>query len=202
MLMIKYLFISVWLTLALSGMSYIFWHNELKYSLPTPLPDGYNPARLGAYIDLAGKLPAAGDKPLFIHFFNPECPCSRFNMAHFKSLVRHYGDKISFAIVVLNKDQPSTEREIQSEFDLNVPISFDSSIAGICGVYATPQAVLLDAHRHLYYRGNYNKSRYCTDKNTNYAQMAIDTLLCNNTLPAFAPVAFRSYGCELPTCKK
>lgn len=191
-----------WVTVIFSGIGYIFWYTDLQYSLPTPIPKGYHPIERGSYVDLAGTIPLPQNKPVFIHFFNPSCPCSRFNITHFKSLVKLYGDRVSFAMVVLNKNETFTEKEIQEKYDLNIPVSFNASIADVCGVYSTPQAVLLDAQHHLYYRGNYNRSRYCTDKKTNYAQMAIDTLLANNSMPAFDPGAFRSYGCQLPTCQK
>jgi hypothetical protein len=184
-----------------SGIAYIFWYTDWKYSLPTPVPTQYHPVETGAYVDLGGKLSIPGDKPVFLHFFNPDCPCSRFNIPYFKSLARKYGDKISFAIVVLN-NKDYTAKEVQNKFDINIPVSFDSTIAAACGVYSTPQAVLLDASRRLYYRGNYNKSRYCTDTRSNYAQMAIDSLFGNRYRPVFAGYALKAYGCQLPVCTK
>jgi len=180
-------------------MACIFWYTDWKYSLPTPVPKQYHPVGTGTFVDLSGKLPISGDKPVFLHFFNPDCPCSRFNIPNFKSLVRKYGEKISFAIVVLN-NKNYTAKEIQDKFDIDVPVSFDSTIAAACGVYSTPQAVLLNASRDLYYRGNYNKNRYCTDTRSNYAQMAIDSLFGNVYRPAFASFALRAYGCQLPVC--
>lgn len=182
-----------------TGITAIFWYTDWKYSLPTPIPEQYRAVASGTPVDLDGKLSLASDKPVFLHFFNPDCPCSRFNMPYFKSLVKKYGDRVSFGIVVLN-DKSHTAKEIQHKFDLDVPVSFDSSIAAACGVYSTPQAVLLDASRHLYYRGNYNKSRYCTDTKTNYAQMAIDSLFGHVTRPAFTAYALKAYGCQLPIC--
>jgi hypothetical protein len=188
-----------WLLVLFSGMACIFWYTDWKYSLPTPVPKQYHPVGTGTFVDLSGKLPISGDKPVFLHFFNPDCPCSRFNIPNFKSLVRKYGEKISFAIVVLN-NKNYTAKEIQDKFDIDVPVSFDSTIAAACGVYSTPQAVLLNASRDLYYRGNYNKNRYCTDTRSNYAQMAIDSLFGNVYRPAFASFALRAYGCQLPVC--
>ena len=78
---------------------------------------------------------------------------------------------------------------------------FDKSIAVLCGVYSTPQAVLLDTNHKLYYRGNYNKSRYCTDKNSDYARMAIDSLLHHHE-PVNNEYALKAYGCQLPGCTK
>jgi thiol-disulfide isomerase/thioredoxin len=189
------------LCVTFSSMACIFWYTDWKYSLPTPVPAQYHPITSGSYIDLAGKLPVPGNKPVFLHFFNPDCPCSRFNIPYFKSLVKKYGDKISFAIVVLN-NQTYTAKEIQEKFDVGLPVSFDSTIAAACGVYSTPQAVLLDAGHHLYYRGNYNKNRYCTDPRSNYAQMAIDSLFGNIPRPVFTSLALKAYGCQLPVCTK
>lgn len=196
---VKGVIVITWLLVILCGMTGIFWYSDWKYSLPTPLPPHYHPVSTGAHIDLKGKLSVSPDKPVFIHFFNPDCPCSRFNIPYFKSLAKQYGDRISFAIVVLN-NTAYTEREIQNKFDLTIPVSFDSSIAAVCGVYSTPQAVLLDSNQCLYYRGNYNKSRYCSDNKSNYARMAIDSLVNNNHRPMFDTYALRAYGCQLPGC--
>ena len=190
-----------WLLLIFSGIACIFWYTDWKYSLPTPIPSAYHPVTTGSYVDLVTKLPVAGNKPVFLHFFNPDCPCSRFNIPYFKALVRKYGDKISFAVVVVNNSD-YTAAEIQRKFDLDIPVSFDSTLAAACGVYSTPQAVLLDATHRLYYRGNYNKSRYCTDTRSNYAQMAVDSLFNNVPRPLFTGYALKAYGCQLPGCTK
>ncbi|TDW95938.1 TlpA family protein disulfide reductase [Dinghuibacter silviterrae] len=191
--------IVLWLLIIFGCIGYIFWYTDWKYSLPTPVPKDYHAVAAGAYVALDGKLRVAHDKPVFIHFFNPDCPCSRFNIPYFKSLEKKYRDKIAFAIVVLN-NRAYTAGQIQDKFDMDIPVSFDSSIAAACGVYSTPQAVLLDADRHLYYRGNYNKSRYCTDTRTNFAQMAIDSLFHNSYRPVFSAYALKAYGCQLPAC--
>jgi hypothetical protein len=198
----KKLFVLAWLAILLFTISYLLWHEDWKYSLPTPVPKGYSNSKPvdGAFI--AGKIHATTDKPLFLHFFNPACPCSRFNIPHFKSLVNKYGDKLWFAIVVLSEKAKYTAEEIQDKFDLNIPVFFDKSIADSCGIYSTPQAVIIDAKRQLYYRGNYNKSRFCEDKNTNYAQMAIDSLLNNSIHLITDKAALKSYGCSLPNCTK
>jgi hypothetical protein len=195
------LLLGLWLSFLLVAILALFWKNEYKYSLPTPIPKNYHKVVVGTHIDL-GKSAVRNDKPVFIHFFNPDCPCSRFNVPHVSGLIRKYGDKIDFKIVVLNKEKDFTVTEIQNKFDAAVPVFFDEEIAKKCGVFSTPQAVLIDASQNLYYRGNYNKTRYCTDADTNYAQMAIDSLLSQNNFPSFDALALRSYGCSLPKCAK
>jgi hypothetical protein len=188
------------LSLLFGGIIALFWYNEWVYSLPTAIPDKYRPVETGSVIDLAGKFPSV-NKPLFLHFFNPDCPCSRFNITHFKSLVQQYGKAVDFGIVVLTA-KGYTASQIQDKFGIRIPVSFDSSIAATCGVYSTPQAVIITAGHKLYYRGNYNKSRYCTNKSSNYAQIALDALLHRDNAIVFDRYALTAYGCRLPECKK
>jgi hypothetical protein len=194
--------VAVWLMMIFGGIVYLFWYHEWKYTLPTPVPKNYSEIKTGTPIDIKDRLRTETQKPVFIHFFNPDCPCSRFNIPHFNSLVKKYGSQMSFSVVVINKTKEFSEDEIQKRFDLKVPVSFDASIAADCGVYSTPQAVILNEQQQLYYRGNYNKSRYCTDQNSNYAQMAIDSLLNKEVSPLFNPYAMTAYGCSLPKCTK
>ncbi|HYD20861.1 MAG TPA: thioredoxin fold domain-containing protein [Flavipsychrobacter sp.] len=197
----KQTFVIAWLGLILAGMSYLFWQNELKYTLPTPVPQKYAPVKTGEIVGLKTGVTRDANRPLFIHFYNPNCPCSKFNIPHVRSLMKKYGDRISFAVVVLS-NQKFTETEIKDKFGGDVPVYFDKEIANACGVYSTPQAVLLNEDNRLYYRGNYNKSRYCTDKNSNYAQQALDSFLAHNSKPIFNHFALKAYGCELPDCRK
>ncbi|MBO9658850.1 MAG: redoxin domain-containing protein [Chitinophagaceae bacterium] len=189
------------LIISISGISWLFWAQELQYQLPTAVPVNYREVQPGA--PLAVSFPSEHDKkkPVFLHFFNPDCPCSKFNIKHFKELVRTYGHAIDFAIVAMNPDQRYTADDIRDRFDLNLPVTFDTTLAATCGVYSTPQAVIIDQNK-LFFRGNYNKNRYCTDPATNYAQMAIDSLLLHKNNLSFGPLAFKAYGCELPTCNK
>jgi hypothetical protein len=201
-LSIKKTFLVVWLIIIGSGIAYVFWFQEWKYSLPTPVPTNYHAVNSGTYVSLKSIHGLEqSSKPLFLHFFNPNCPCSRFNISYFKTLVKEYGHKIDFAVVVLTSSR-YTEKDIQRKFDLALPVVFDSSYAAACGVYSTPQAAIINTDKSLYYRGNYNKSRYCTDKKTNYAQIAIDSLLAEQKQPLLGRAATVSYGCTLPICKK
>lgn len=197
----KKILVIVWLMFLFSCVGALFWYNELVYHLPTPVPENYKAVKNGTVIKLNRLLNEDHSKPIFLHFFNPDCPCSRFNIANFKSLVKQYGGHLRFIVVVIN-NKYYTAKQIQDKFDLNIPISFDASLATACGVYSTPQAVLLDAGHKLYYRGNYNRTRYCTDEKTSYAKMAVNGLLNKNTRLAFGPLALSAYGCSLPNCTR
>ena len=188
-----------WIVILFGVIGGLFWYNELQYQLPTPVPKNYKAVNPGAMIKIKAQLKTNAAKPLFLHFFNPDCPCSRFNINMFKSLVAQYGQSVNFAIVVISKNN-YTAAEIRRRFNLNIPVSFDKSIAIACGVYSTPQVAVVDAKGKLYYRGNYNVSRYCTDEKTNYAKQAINGLLDDNRKMLFSKLAFISYGCRLENC--
>ncbi|WEK17707.1 MAG: redoxin family protein [Candidatus Pedobacter colombiensis] len=191
--------VMIWLMLLLIIVGALFWYNEWVYQLPTPVPKNYKTVNIGEVIELNSQLKKLNNNPLFLHFFNPDCPCSRFNIKNFKSLVAQYKTQVNFIVVVVSH-KTFTVNSIQNKFNLDIPILFDNSIASSCGVYSTPQAVLIDKEHKLYYRGNYNRSRYCTDEKTNYAKMAITGLLNQHTRLTFSQFALKAYGCQLPDC--
>ena len=191
----------LWLAALFVAIGILFWRNEWVYNLPTPVPANYKAVNAGAIIDLPASAKFTDTRPVFLHFFNPACPCSKFNMTHFKSLVKEYGKDVNFEIVV-QSNKKYTVKDIQDKFGIEVPVLFDTTLAAICGVYSTPQAVILDPHQQLYYRGNYNRSRYCSDKKTEYARIALDTYLHSNTPAVFDQYALKAYGCQLPKCTK
>lgn len=193
----------MWLLLLFSAVGALFWYNDWVYQLPTPIPKDYKQVKPGTMVKLTNPLDGYHDRPLFIHFFNPECPCSRFNITHFKSLVKQYGNKVHFVVVVVSPKKFTAEA-VRDKYDMDLPILFDQTVlAKSCGVYSTPQAVLLDDHHRLIYRGNYNSSRYCTDEKTSYAKIALKGFLQqqNHFSTVTDRLALRAYGCSLPGCK-
>lgn len=192
---------ALWLTFLLTIVFSFFWYNQLVYSLPTPIPAAYKVVNKGRSIHLNRNLDFNNKKPVFLHFFNPDCPCSKFNIDHFKTLVKAYHSQVNFAVVMMT-DKAYTPEEIKKRFGLTVMVVADSTIAATCGVYSTPQAVILNPGRQLYYRGNYNKNRYCTDAKTSYAKIALEGILHHKD--DFQPdqFALKAYGCTLPNCSK
>ena len=181
----------------------VFWYQDWQYSLPTPRPEALKQPALGMVMSVAEVLPGGAkydpSRPLLLHFFNPGCPCSRFNLDHIRELTRTYGDRVNI-VAVLEED--STDNLIDGFRRTGLPIQavVDSNrtLATAVGVYSTPQAVILDARGTLIYRGNYNSSRYCVDRRTEYARIALDALLAFRPQPALEPAAFIAYGCRLP----
>ncbi len=183
-----------------------FWHQDWRYRAPTPLPAGRVVAArrdvLAARVmEAAGLAASARPQPLFLHFFNPQCPCSRFNLDHVRKLIRAYGAHVRFVAVLQGDDDESALRESWRKLQVNAECAIDDDgrIAAACGVYATPQAVLLDADGELYFRGNYNTTRYCDDPRTQYARLALEALRAGQSTFATAPDSAVAYGCALPS---
>jgi len=196
----KQIGVTVWLVLLITIVGVFFWYNEGIYQLPTPVPSDYHPVAEGTRILLKGALANYQGKPLFLHFFNPDCPCSRFNLRNFKALAARYRGRVQFVIIAVTKKK-DTPIAIKKKFDLEIPVITDDAIAATCGVYSTPQAVLLDGQGRLYYRGNYNSSRYCTDERTAYANLALISFLNKQKLKP-GRLALTAYGCRLPECDR
>jgi hypothetical protein len=194
---LRLLILSLFLLFSSSAIAFIFWHQEIRYSLPAPVPAGYQQILPMEEVNVSGLLPSlSNSKPTLIHFFNPLCPCSRFNTQHFKSLVAAYGQQVNF-IAVVPADDLVEEARTYFPDKLTVVADSNEAIAQACGVYATPQAALLTPDSKLYYRGNYNKARYCTQAQSNYAQLAIEDLLAGLPAKAYGVLATQSYGCSL-----
>lgn len=176
-------------------IGYLFYSQELKYWMLTPIPKGFKSIDIGSEVDV--DLIRSSDRK-FIHFYNPNCPCSKFNTRSYKSLLRQYGNDFACYVVIQKSIKGLTGDEIEFLKKLNVEIVVDTDrhLANAYGVYSTPQIVLVDAMNHIYYRGNYNQARYCSSLATNYAKIAIDSML-RGTEYLFPKNAFSAYGCSL-----
>jgi hypothetical protein len=183
--------------LALLAMGIVFWRQDLRYSQPTERPQDLVQAPVGRVVELPAALSGVPDllpnKPLLLHFYNPDCPCSRFNRDHVQWLMNRFGKQVQFVSVVESGDDPTASSGLAMPHVQDT----DQQIAKALGVYSTPQAVLLDGQRRLLFRGNFNSSRYCSARQTQYARIAIEAMLQDAGL-MLEPEAVTAYGCPLP----
>ncbi|UXP31232.1 thioredoxin family protein [Reichenbachiella agarivorans] len=180
-----------------ASIGFLFWQQELQYILPTPIPADYKIVPVNEVLSINDSSLTPQHKPRFYHFFKPTCPCSRFNVKYFNILRRNYESQVDF-IVVLPEGSDYQEALDYFDKDQVLTIDQDMRLAHEFGVYSTPQAVIVTADQKLYYRGNYNKARYCTDPGSNFAQMAMDSLIQHRQAPDFGLLSTVSYGCGLP----
>jgi hypothetical protein len=179
------------------GIAAIFWYQEVRYLLPTPVPKNYRVVLPNEIVQFDSALiPQQNVRPKLLHFFSPECPCSRFNLKHFLSLRRRYNNNVDFYVVIANR-KDVTKAQYMVGKEVTIVVDDKEKLAKACGVYSTPQAALIEGNNQLYFRGNYNRSRYCIDKNSNFVQMALDSMIALKTAPHFIELATQSYGCSI-----
>jgi hypothetical protein len=177
-----------------------FWYQDWKYSLPTPRPEGLEQPALGTRVDLQSVFGRRYDgRPVAAHVVDPDCPCSRFNRDHLRALVRRFGRDVTFVALVQGSDDADALRRSFARWNLAIDVVADpgGDRAKRLGAYSTPQAVVIGADRRLYYRGNDNTARYCVDKRTEFARIAIESLLAGAPLPSMPTDATVAYGCPL-----
>jgi hypothetical protein len=165
------------------------------------VPANFVNVKVGDTVDLRPDLQIRKNNFALLHFFNFDCPCARFNMKEFERLAHLYKDSIDFFVVIQSEDDDAAER-FQQKYDLDIATVIDKKgmLSDKCGIYATPQAVILDQNSVIYFKGNYNRARFCTKKETRFVEMAIGYLMKKEPLPLFMQYAVGDpYGCSLPS---
>jgi hypothetical protein len=189
--------VSMVLVCVVGAIGAIFWYQEIQYLLPTPVPKNYQVVVPNEIVKFDSALvPHQTEKPKLLHFFSPDCPCSRFNLKHFLALNKMHAESIDFFVVIANREDITSAKYMVSG-EVPIVVDQDEKLAKACGVYSTPQAALIQTNNQLYFRGNYNRSRFCTDRNSNFVQMAIDSLIAHKGPPQFTNLATESYGCSI-----
>lgn len=185
--------------LGLATIALAFWRLDLRYSLPTPIPSQHAEVAAGTEVRLPAEFVPAGSLPVLLHFFNPQCPCSRFNLKHVRELAGRFEGRVRVvAVLEAEESESASARERWlAEFE-TVLVDVDGSIASAVGVYSTPQAALIDAKGQLFWRGNYNVSRYCVSPETEFARIALERLCEGSVAPTDDPRARVAWGCPLP----
>ncbi len=79
-------------------LALVFYVQDWKYQTPTPKPAGFEQPALGSTLRLELLSGHAG-RPVLLHFFNPDCPCSRFNQPHLRRLFDAWKDRVDFVVV-------------------------------------------------------------------------------------------------------
>lgn len=194
-------------TLTLLGVACAaFWRQDWRYSLPAQRPDGFTLTPIASpHAPLLRRLGLATDEragPALLHFYNPDCPCSRFNLDHLAELWRRHSHEAQFLVVLEANPQGGDALKAWRRQGIPIPaiVDEDGAVARELGVFATPQAVILDSQGNLAFRGNYNLNRYCTRRETQFARLALEALLAGKTAPP-SPTTDQ-FGCVSPVLQQ
>jgi hypothetical protein len=66
-----------------------------------------------------------------------------------------------------------------------------------CGVYSTPQAVVLDRNDRIVFSGNFNSTRFCSENATQFARIALTAVVAHKPVPPMPASATTPYGCSI-----
>lgn len=179
----------------LVGISvYAFRVQDLQDWAPTALPRDYRDVAMGTRLELG--MSSAG-RPVVLHFMNPECPCSRFNVEHLAALKREYQERVRF-VVVLPEGEPDVVARYEAlGLGIEAVVDRGGKLAEKTGAYATPQGVVVDREGRMVFRGNYNLARYCREKDSEFVRIALDAVVRGVAVPMMPEAATRGYGCPL-----
>ena len=181
----------------------LFWKQELQYLKPTPRPINLAEVMVGDTVPAHILKRLGSHANLFVHFYNYSCPCSRFNSTEFNKITDKFSNEVAFvAVLEVQNSADGAINRFKQKYSLGIPIVADAQgeIAQSLGIYSTPQAVVI-RNGQIFYKGNYNKARYCVSRNTRFAEMALVAMLAGQQPPVFPLSALIAYGCELPVNK-
>lgn len=198
---IKILLFTLLSVLAFSFVLWVFYEQEVKYALPTPIPENFIDVEIGETIQDEKVQALVNHSSTLFHFYSFECSCSRFNMEQFQKIVKKYGGAITIKVILQSDDTRDITRfKEKYDMDVAVVLDHDGSISDLLGIYSTPQAVILNEASTIYFKGNYNKARFCTKSQTQYTEIALNYYLKGEKMPeSILKEMSMPYGCSLPS---
>jgi len=171
----------------LSVIGATFYIQDYRYSLPTPRPANFRPVALGNTM----ALPKSDPRPTLLCFASPDCGCSRFNQDHLQDLHREFGGQVRIVEVIESSDAGGLSSPDETMLDPK------GDWARKCGVYSTPQAVVLNREGQIVFEGNFNSTRFCSNPSTQFARIALESVLNGQPIPHMPDAATTPYGCAI-----
>lgn len=120
-------------------------------------------------------------KPIsLVHFWNPDCPCSRFNEIHVKKIMSDYADKnIQFTIVVSGNDNEIREQRkllAQKIFTHKAVKDIRSDWPMNKGPASSPAVGVIDSDGELVYFGPYSLGARCAPDQGQFVEKILNRL--------------------------
>jgi hypothetical protein len=165
-----------------------FYVQDYRYSLPTPRPIGF----VGPTLNKAIPVPHADGRPTLLCFASPDCGCSRFNQDHLWELSREFGSSVRIIEVIEGPNSDGLTSPGETWIDST------GEFARKCGIYSTPQAVVLNQRGILAFSGNFNSTRFCADPQSQFVRIALEAVVARQPIPRMPLSATTPYGCAIP----
>ena len=121
-----------------------------------------------------------------VHFWNPDCPCNRFNEAHVKKIITDYADKnVEFTIVVsgdtaeIRNQKKELARKI---FNYDTVKNIRSDWPMDQGPPSSPAVGIINSNGKLVYFGPYSLGARCAPDKGKFVERVLDRLNSKNSL--------------------
>ena len=108
-----------------------------------------------------------------VHFWDPECPCNRFNQVHVQQLMQEYGPRGVHFVVVAGK-QIAQAKKIFSD---PAVVEFIEELPAQSRPPSSPAVAIMDRSGELAYFGPYSVGAVCSVGNGAFVEKALDQVL-------------------------
>jgi len=119
-----------------------------------------------------------------VHFWNPDCPCSRFNQPHVQQIISDYGrNNVRFTVVVggaTEKIRQQHQVEARKIFNFEAVIDIRSDWPMESGPPSSPAVGVMNSSGELVYFGPYSLGARCSPEKGKFVEKVIEQLKNNN----------------------
>ena len=158
------LIMAVWLM----GTGYAFWWFQTRDLRPFDLQAANlieEQDLTQSFNSLIATLPSKLNTSYFLHFWQPDCSCNRFNRSHVNDIAAKYREK-DFQLITIVRPHPDYNNQqlinmAKDEFDSIVLIDKSQQFSGKARIPAAPAAAVIDKQGKLAYFGPYSDSTFC-----------------------------------------
>jgi len=115
-----------------------------------------------------------------IHFWNPDCPCSKFNEVHVNKIISDYRDKnVALTVVVSGKNAEQRKEHsllAKQVFNLAAVKDIRSDWPMEKGPPSSPAAAIMNKQGKLVYFGPYSLGARCSPDKGGFVEKVLDRL--------------------------
>lgn len=130
-----------------------------------------------------------------VHFWDPTCPCSRFNEQHVKQLMAEYRKRgIRFIVVARTEsftDKKALQQKARAVFG-EVDVVWSQDLGLNQSIPSSPAAIILDSQQQLAYFGPYSEGAVCSAGSGRFVERILDNVLIGKNPQYINTLA---YGC-------
>lgn len=177
--------VSVWVVSTIFSFWWFQFRNVQAFDIDaiTNKTVFFESGELGARLETLVSKEQQGNKlkPVsVVHFWNPECPCNRFNEVHVKKIISEYADKnVQFTIMVSGNS--AEKRKLQEDrarkiFTHQAVINIRSDWPMEKGPPSSPAVGVINNHGELVYFGPYSLGANCSPDKGKFVENILDHL--------------------------